>query len=42
MWTYRLACDRQRRVLQSLGLRRVPKPVPDLQTYLREKYGEAA
>ena len=38
----RLACDRQRRVLQSLGLRRVPKPVPDLQTYLREKYGEAA
>jgi hypothetical protein len=33
------AIDRQRRTFQALGLRRVPKPVPDLQAYLQEKYG---
>jgi hypothetical protein len=34
------AVDRQRRTLMALGLERKARPVPDLQTYLREKYGE--
>jgi predicted trehalose synthase len=34
------AVDRQRRLLATLGLERRARPVPDIQTYLREKYGE--
>jgi hypothetical protein len=33
--TYLTACDRQRHILTTLGLKREPRPVPTLQEYIR-------
>jgi hypothetical protein len=38
--SYGRAASHLRRILETLGLKRQPRPVPDLQTYISEKYGK--